>query len=474
MEDSRSNNIQERAKEAKKTWSGSRSGPWFRLSIPAKMNPNSLLLEAVDVARVARDALGPAKDFDKKAKRAGLLALYKTNEDMVKDFSNNVQDFRDVDVVACTDGKEEMFKELEKGIKEKEGCWCYWAHHNGQFPTKSFFMYTFMDMVGKTPPLVDENRATRALVVCVAIEGIRTGKTGRKLDLLEELKQASSAGFRMWCALTACGTVGEKEAACFSDMKIPTLFQLPPLNGSANASTITTGPAQIMPTNIDDINGDMGGKGNDVESEQKSEKNNKRKRDDAVEDEAETKNELKSVIPNIQDEKQRKERMRKRREKRERDEKLIDEGLKADLLFNQDAFQSEIRRFELSFDEWKKNQSDDLNKDVSEWRGCRSKKDEELLSQLGDDEKRRHWWCHLYRRAVQELAALGSEVDHDEALKHVVFRWRRAIQSSPVLQHVLQHLHKVDEDWGQIIREDAYLRKPKEVPLLFKVKFKQN
>ena len=237
MDDSRSINIRERAKEAKKAWSGARSGHWHLSSIPAKTNPNSLLLEAVDVARVAHECLGPAKDFDKNAKRAGLLALYKTNEDMVKDFSNNVKDFGDVDVVACTDRKEE-FDDLEKGNKGKEGCWCYWADANAQFPAKSYFMY-----IGKTPPLVNENRATRALVVCVAIEGIRTGKTGRKLKrtfLLEELKRAFSKGFRMWCALTDCGTVGEKEEACFSDMKIPTLFQLTPLNGSANKRKITS------------------------------------------------------------------------------------------------------------------------------------------------------------------------------------------------------------------------------------------
>ena len=129
-------------------------------------------------------------------------------------------------------GWKEEFVELKKGNEERKDAGAI-GHINAQGPAAHpYFMYG-----GKTPPLVDENRATRALVVCVAIEGIRKGKTGRKLEttfLLEQLEQALKNGFRMWCALTAYSTVGEKEAACFSDMKIPTLFQLTQMNGSAN------------------------------------------------------------------------------------------------------------------------------------------------------------------------------------------------------------------------------------------------
>lgn len=389
MEDSRSNNIQERAKEAKKTWSGSRSGPWLRLSIPAKMNPNSLLLEAVDVARVARDALGPAKDFDKKAKRAGLLALYKTNEDMVKDFSNNVKYFGDVDVVACTDGKEEMFKELEKGIKEKEGCWCYWAHDNAQFPTKSFFMYTFMDMVGKTPPLVDENRATRALVVCVAIEGIRTGKTGRKLDLLEELKRASSGGFRMWCALTAYSTVGEKEAACFSDMKIPTLFQLTPMNGSANASTITTGPAQIMPTILDESNAGVRSSGQ------------KRKRTSVNAGDV-----LNPKRPMTEEQKE-----KKRSENRAQRQKHLDaeaNGAKLEIYFRYDHPGSKLKDLIDSVTDWQLRRRADGSStpddDLRSWQDDPNVRDGPLpktLTVLRNNHLK--WLCYMYWKAVCKL-----------------------------------------------------------------------
>jgi len=230
----------------------------------------------------------------------------------------------------------------------------------------------------------------------------------------------------------------------------------------------------------DDIEGEMEGKNEAVA--QSSENKNKRRRD-AVEGEVETENKRKSVKPNktkVQDEKQRLHRIR-RREKQVYDAEQLDKGHKADHLFNENAYHSEILRFEQSFHGWKK-QSDNQDEGLSIWQRYQSKKNTThniLFTDLGDSEKRRHWWCHLYRRAVKELADAGTEVDHDEALKRVVFRWCRAMHNSPVLKGLTLLNDPTlrdfdDQSWDQHIRSDDYLQTPKKTPLFSNVKFKEN
>jgi len=70
-------------------------------------------------------------------------------------------------------------------------------------------------------------------------------------------------------------------------------------------------------------------------------------------------------------------------------------------------------------------------------------------------------------------------VDHDEALKRVVFRWCRAMHNSPVLKGLTLLNDPTlrdfdDQSWDQHIRSDDYLQTPKKTPLFSNVKFKEN
>ena len=142
--------------------------------------------------------------------------------------------------------------------------------------------------------------------------------------------------------------------------------------------------------------------------------------------------------------------------------KYLSAGHKADSIFNDNADRSRILSLERHFEKWQKDNNG--QKDANEWRNdpAIGEKDKKLLEDLENPDIQHEWRCHLYRRAVKDLADGGSKVNRDEALKRVSFRWRRAIHNSPVLQALLDEMDETLVD-----------KIPKDEPLFFTVEFKK-
>ena len=164
----------------------------------------------------------------------------------------------------------------------------------------------------------------------------------------------------------------------------------------------------------DDINGDMEGKGNDVESEKKSEKNNKRKRDDAVEDEAETENKRKSVSirtsgnPTRQklSEEEKIERRRKYQERLQRHLEAEKDAAKLDVYFRYDRPGSKLKKVIDDITHWRlkyPSNAADVDDDVASWESQLSDDSplHKTLKELRDNHLK--WLRWLYFRAACKL-----------------------------------------------------------------------
>ena len=116
----RANKIRTQARTARELNAVARS--WQPIDLHA--TKNSLLLEAVDIARLASNDL-EGEFADKKKKRAGILALFKKNEEMVEDLMAHLEEVGDgVDVVACTDEKEYVEKLVSLKLEDR----CFGRH----------------------------------------------------------------------------------------------------------------------------------------------------------------------------------------------------------------------------------------------------------------------------------------------------------------------------------------------------------
>ncbi len=241
--DSREEMIRKRATAATEinSDSGARTCDILATAIPKQATIASLLLDAVDIARLACGVLNNGF-ADKNTKRAGILVLYPTNDDMVNDITDNLKDCGvvDVDVVACTENKEK-FNTLNELVKIEGGSEsrvedtgerggakfaCFLAHAHARGASITYRMFRPSD--GNTPLLVDET-TKRSLVVCVPIEGIQKEKLGKSDSLLDALTPPAGAythGFRIWSALSRDATPKntKKYSWFFEEMKIPTLF----------------------------------------------------------------------------------------------------------------------------------------------------------------------------------------------------------------------------------------------------------
>ena len=134
----RANKIRTQARTARELNAVARS--WQPIDLHA--TKNSLLLEAVDIARLASNDL-EGEFADKKKKRAGILALFKKNEEMVEDLMAHLEEVGDgVDVVACTDEKEYVEKLAQF---ETRRFVCFWAAQAAVRPQCSSSMFLSTD-----------------------------------------------------------------------------------------------------------------------------------------------------------------------------------------------------------------------------------------------------------------------------------------------------------------------------------------
>ena len=196
------------------------------------------------------------------------------------------------------------------------------------------------------------------------------------------------------------------------------------------------------------IEGDMEGKREAIESDSSYEEERptaleekrKRKSDAAARDGSE-----RAKRQKLSDDEKFRRKRDARIERQKYAAKRITAGHEADRLFNDNARQSGILRLEQNFEKWQKDGNG--QKDANKWRNdpAIDKEDKKLLDGLENPIKQGDWCCHLYRCAVKDLAEGGSEVDRDEALKRVDFRWRRARRNSPVLKALLDEATPKDK-----------------------------